>query len=156
MAADNPYLGCRRAWQRSCAGAGGDGQPGEPPVGEPSLQWPGRKAACPQQPYRVGGKNAVAAAAVGNDVGAFGESGEPGSELVVRHVDRAGDVPGRVFGLGPHVQHQDPPVVQPPEQLVVRDWFERSHISQIRAGGLLCFREPGRGVAMTLKHAVMP
>jgi hypothetical protein len=102
------------------------------------------------------GQNAVAAAAVGNDVGAFGESGEPGSELVVRHVDRAGDVPGRVFGLGPHVQHQDPPVVQPPEQLVVRDWFERSHISQIRAGGLLCFREPGRGVAMTLKHAVMP
>lgn len=67
------------------------------------------------------GQNAVAAAAVGNDVGSFGEFGEPGSELVMRHADRAGDVPGRVFGLGPHVQHQNLPVVQPPEQLVVRD-----------------------------------
>ena len=87
----------------SCAGSGGDRQPGQPPVGQPSLKRPGGKAARAQQPDRVRGEHAVAAAAVGDDVGAVGELGEPGGELVVGHVDRAGNVAGGVLGLGPHV-----------------------------------------------------
>ena len=41
----------------SCACSYGDRQPGRPPA---PVEWPGGKAACPQEPYSVGGEHAVA------------------------------------------------------------------------------------------------
>jgi MFS transporter len=58
----------------------------------------------------------------------------------------------RVLGLGPHVQHQDPPIIHAPDQLISRDRLQRRHVAQVAARGLPGIREPRRREVLHLAH----
>ena len=110
--------GAGHALAPAVTGSPASRQPGSPPSSGRAEK--PRAAAVPRQ----GRTRSSGPPAVSDDIGAVGEFGEPGGELVVGHVDRAGDVARGVFGLGPHVQDQDLPLAQPAEQLVLRDRFQ--------------------------------
>src|ERR1019366_10456662 len=67
------------------------------------------------------------------DLGPAGESGEPLPELADRDGDRAGDVPGGVFGGGADIEHGDLARPGPAQQLVAGDFFDV--IAQVGAAG---------------------
>jgi len=133
----------RRFAGRSGGRSGRDRESIQPPVGQPSGEQPGGEAPRPQEPYRVRSEHAVPAAAVGDDVGTAGEFGEAGGELVVRDVDRAGDVARGVFGRRAHVEHQDLLVPQPAEELVAGHRLQGAHVAEIAAGGPFDPGDPG-------------
>ena len=101
-----------------------DRQAGQPPFGHPPGEAARGASLGPQQADGVVGEDAVGAAAVGDDLGARGQFGEPLPELADRDGDRAGDVPGGVFGGRADIEHGDLAQPGPAQQLVAGHLFD--------------------------------
>src|SRR6185437_6857493 len=102
----------------SCRRPGGDREAVQAPLQHPVGQAAGRPPAGGQQPDGVVGQHAVGAAAVGDDLGAVGQLGEPGLEFVQGKGDGPGDVPGGVFGGRADVDHGGGACPDPVQQLL--------------------------------------
>src|SRR5207249_2714817 len=86
---------------------GSHGQAGSFPLGKPVDESSGPEALAVELTHGVVRVDAVRAPAVGHDIGILRQRAKLASEFADRERAGAGDVPGRVLGLGPHVENDD-------------------------------------------------
>jgi hypothetical protein len=94
------------------------------------------------------GVDAVGPAAVGDDVGIGRELAQLARQIIDRHGQRSGDVPGVVFGRGADVEHDDVAAAQAPLELGARDRLQLFAIAEVVRGQALDLGDPlGRNAA---------
>src|SRR5207249_2090912 len=111
---------------------GSHGQARSFPLGKPVDESPGPEALAVELPHGVVRVHAVRAPAVGHDIGILRQRAELASEFADRERAGAGDVPGRVLGLGPHVEDDDLAPLEPPGELLADDDLDAVPVAEVR------------------------
>ena len=116
------------------------GQAGRPPFREALRETASPAAAGAQQLHRTVREDAIGAAAIRNDLLAPGQPPKLDAEPLEGNGDGAGDVPGPVLLLRPHVENDDRPGPDSPQEIVAGDGIEAALSGMVGPRDLLHLR----------------